>query len=208
MVGGGGDRERFIHHLAIHLTTPRWIEFWEPTTMPKSTTTRTTSQTVRIAGVRTKITTRNGRVTATAALPLEWECQAAQVKALRAMPEYGAPPQGQFLLAADMNAERRGPKARVIAIASGMTAGEPDLRIYLAKAGLRMIENKVGRGPLSPAQIDRHAALAKLGHHVTVLRFTTTEDAAAQAVALVRGWLVANEGGQEGGASARSASPR
>lgn len=156
--------------------------------MPK-TTNRTTTQTVRIKGVRTKITTRNGKVTATAALPLEWECQAAQVRALRAMPEYGK----QFLLAADMNAERRGPRARVIAVASGMTAGEPDLRIYLANGALRMIENKVGRGPLSPAQIDRHAELAKLGHHVTVLRATTTEDAAAQAVALVRGWLVANE---------------
>lgn len=166
--------------------------------MPKSTTSRaatsTRTQTVRIAGVRTKITTRNGRVTATAALPLEWECQAAQVKALRAMPEYGK----QFLLAADMNAERRGPKARVIAVASGMTTGEADLRIYLAKGGLRMIENKVGNGRLSPAQIDRHAALAKLGHHVTVLRATTTEDAAAQAVALVRGWLAANDSGQEG----------
>ena len=142
----------------------------------------TTTQAVRL-------TTRNGRVTARPAPVLEWELQAAQIRALRAMPEYGE----QFLLAADMNAERRGPKARTIAVATGMTAGEPDLRIYGQQGRLMLIENKAGRGCLSPAQIDRHAALAKLGHEVAVLRATTTEDAAAQAVALVRQWLARND---------------
>lgn len=36
-------------------------------------------------------------------------------------------------------------------------------------------------------------ALARLGHDVTVLRATTEADAAAQAVALVRGWLAGND---------------
>ena len=153
-----------------------------------------TIQTVTIAGQRVRLTTRNGKVTAKRALPLEADCQAAQVRAMRAMPEY----QHQFLLAADMNAERRGPRARQMALATGMTAGEPDLRIYGKGGRLLLIENKVGRGRLSPAQVERHAALERLGHTVTVLRAATTDDAAAQAVQMVRGWLAGNRNQQEG----------
>lgn len=148
----------------------------------------TTTQTVRIGGKRMRLTTRNGKVTAKPAEPLEWELQAAQVRALRNMPEYAA----QFLLAADMNAERRGPKARMVAIASGMTAGEPDLRVYGASARLLLIENKVGNGRLSLAQVDRHHGLRKLGYTVEVLRSTSEDEAADKAVALVRRWLAAN----------------
>ena len=74
-----------------------------------------------------------------------------------------------------------------------MTPGEADVRVYLAGGRLRMIENKVGNGRLSPAQVERHAALARLGHHVEVLRFATTEEAATKAVSLVRGWLADND---------------
>jgi hypothetical protein len=149
---------------------------------------KTTTQTVRIAGVRTRIQTRSGRVTTKAATPLEWELQAAQVRALRAMPEYGK----RFLLAGDQNAAKRGPRAQAEAIAAGLTPGEADVRIYLDGGRLRMFENKVGRASLTESQRVRHPALAKMGHDVTVLRATTREDAAAQAVALVRGWLAAN----------------
>lgn len=153
-----------------------------------STKPKTTTQTVRINGVRTKITTRNGKVTTTAAEPLEWELQAAQVRHLRNLPEYVS----QFILAADMNAERRGPKARTIALASGMTAGEPDLRIYANGGRLLLIENKIGRGRLSPAQIDRHAALERLGFKVVVLRANSEDDAVNQAVAAVLEFISAN----------------
>lgn len=163
--------------------------------MTKSTTApRTTTQTVRINGVRTRLTTRNGRVTATPAPPLEWELQAAQITALRAMPEYGA----QFLLVGGMEAGKRGPRAQQQALATGLTAGHPDVTIFLPGGRCAFIENKVGNpvtgagGRLSPAQIDRHAALARLGHTVEVLRATACEDAAQQAVTLVRGWLTAN----------------
>lgn len=101
----------------------------------------TTTQTVRINGVRTLLTTRNGKVTSTPALPLEWELQAAQVRRLRNLPEYGK----QFLLAGDMNSAKRGPKAQAQAVATGMTPGEPDLRIYLIGGRLASIENKVGK---------------------------------------------------------------
>lgn len=147
-------------------------------------------QTVRINGKRLVITTSaSGKVTTKPAPPKEWEIQAAQVRALRAMPEYGK----QFLLAGDMNAAKRGPRAQQEAIAAGMTAGEPDLRIYLLGGRVAMIENKVGAGRLSPAQVARHAALARLGHVVVTVSASSTEDAAAQAVALVRGWMAAND---------------
>ncbi|RJG46518.1 VRR-NUC domain-containing protein [Mesorhizobium sp. DCY119] len=161
-------------------------------TTPKTTrkpTARTTTQTVRINGVRTKITTRNGRVTTSKALPLEWELQAAQVLALRRMPEYGK----QFLLAGDMNSAKRGPRAQVEAIAAGLTPGEADVRIYLLDGRIKMFENKVGRANLTDSQKERHPALAKIGHDITVVRAVTKEDAAEQAVALVRSWIAAND---------------
>lgn len=154
-----------------------------------TTKNTTTTQTIRLGGQRVKLATRNGRVTATKALPLEHELQAAQVRALKAMPEYGA----QFLIAGDQNAGKRGPKAQAIALATGMAAGDPDLRVYLAGGRLGLIENKVGKAKLTPSQEQRHPALAALGHQVTVVRAVTCEDAAAQAVSLVRGWLAAND---------------
>ena len=154
----------------------------------------THTQTARIGGVRTRITTRDGKVTTAPAPPLEWELQAAQVKALRDMPEYPS----RFLLAGDMNAGKRGAKAQVQAKATGMEAGEPDLRIYGAGGRLLLIENKVGRAPLTASQKDRHPKLAALGHPVTVLRAAEPAEAAAQAVSLVRGWLgsPANDNGR------------
>lgn len=154
---------------------------------------RTTTQTVRINGKRVRLTTRNGKVTATDAAPLEWQLQAAQVRRLRALPSYGK----LFLLAGDMNSAKRGPRAQAEATAAGMTAGEPDVRIYLAGGGLGLIENKVGNAPLSPAQKARHDALAKIGHPVTVLRAKTEDEAADKAEAVVRGWLAANDNGQQ-----------
>lgn len=156
--------------------------------LSRATTPKTTTQIVRINGVRTKITTKAGKVTTSPCLPLEWELQAAQVRRLRSLPEYGK----QFLLAGDMNSAKRGPTAQAQAIATGLTPGEPDLRIYLIGGRLASIENKVGKGRLSLAQRDRHAALARLGHIVEVVSATTEQDAADQAVRLVLGWLAAN----------------
>lgn len=155
-------------------------------------------QTVRIGGKRTIITTRNGKVTTKAALPLEFELQAAQVRALRAMPEYARAARdvrpGTFTLAADQNAARRGPKAMSEAVAAGLTAGEHDVRIYMYGGVLGLIENKVGQARLSPVQVDRHAVLAALGfRRQEVIRSTDPDDAAAQAVRIVRGWLAAND---------------
>lgn len=119
----------------------------------------------------------------------EWRLQAAQVRRLRNMPEHGR----LFLIAGDQNAARRGPRAAVEAQATGMTPGEPDLRVYGAKGRLLLIENKTHKGRLSPAQRDRHEALARLGHPVAVIHARTEADAADQAEALVRGWLVSGK---------------
>ncbi len=151
----------------------------------RPSTSGTTTQTVRINGARVKITTKAGRVTTKPAPPLEWELQAAQVSALRRLPEYGH----RFLLAGDMNASKRGPRAQAQAVATGMTSGEPDLRIYAAHGRLLLIENKVGQGRLSPAQKDRHTALQRLGYTVLVIRATSTTEAAHEAVRAVDRWL-------------------
>lgn len=155
-----------------------------------TTTAKPTRQTAKINGKRTIITTSaSGRVTTKPALPTEDQLQAAQVRRLRALPEYGR----AFLLAADMNAGKRGPRAQAMAIATGMTPGEPDLRIYLTDGRVRLIENKVGRAPLTGSQKERHPALARIGHHVEVVRAVTEEEAADKAEALVRGWIAVTE---------------
>jgi len=169
--------------------------------MPAKTTTtaatRTTTQTVRINGARVRLTTKDGRVTMKPAPVEEWLLQAAIVRALRSMPEYaataaGAKP-GTFTLAGDFNAARRSMREAAKAKATGLTPGEADLRLYIYGGRLALIEVK-GGAAVSKAQRERHALLAALGFtRQAVLRATTPEDAAAQAVALVRGWLANND---------------
>ena len=158
-----------------------------------STRTTTQTQTTRVNGKRVRIVTRGGKVSVAAAPMLEEDMQAAMVDALRKMPEYGAPPRGQFIFAGDMNAERRGHKARTKALKTGMAAGEPDMRVYGAGGRLLLIENKVGRAPLTESQKVRHPLLAAVGHPVTIVRATTPDEAASKAVSLVRGWLADND---------------
>lgn len=145
----------------------------------------TTTQTVRVNGKRTRLVTRGGKVTAKPALPLEWELQAAQVRRLRSLPGYGS----EFLLAGDQNAAKRGARAATQALAAGMTAGEPDLRVYGLGGRLLLIENKVGAARPTQVQRDRHAALRRLGHDVRVVNATTEDEAADKAEAVVREWL-------------------
>lgn len=122
--------------------------------------------------------------------PLEWQLQAAGVRALRALPQYGT----QFTIAADFNAARRSPQEAVKAKATGIAAGEHDLRVYLAGGRLGLIEQKTATGRLSPEQRDRHALLHQLGFTRQEIVKTATEDeTAARYVAIVLGWLAAND---------------
>lgn len=128
-------------------------------------------------------------VKATKATP-EWRLQAAQVRALRALPEFNK----RFTLAGDQNAGRRGKQTAAIAKATGLTPGEHDVRIYLEGGRLGLIENKAEKGRLSPEQRDRHALLARLGFgHQAVIKAAMEADAALQAVSTVMGWLAAND---------------
>lgn len=115
----------------------------------------------------------------------EWKLQSAQVRALRSMPEHGR----EFLLVGGMEAGKRGPRAAVQAQATGLTAGHPDLTIFLRGGWCAFIENKTMSGRVSPAQRERHAALTELGFSVEVVRAATEQEAAAKAVELVRGWM-------------------
>ena len=155
--------------------------------MAPSKSPRRQTQTTTLNGKRVRLVTTAGKIEIKPAPVLEWLLQAAQVTALRAMPEYGR----QFLLVGGMEAGRRGKQEAVKAKATGLTAGHPDLTILLPNARCGMIENKNAEGRLSREQKDRHAALAKIGHHVVVIKATTEAEAAERAVATVRSWLAA-----------------
>lgn len=150
-----------------------------------------------MARYRTKTTKlKNGtRVTRATTSPKEWVLQAAAVRALRALPEFGR----RFTLAGDMAAARRTRQGAAIAQATGLTPGEHDLRLYLEGGVLGLIEMKAGKGRLQPVQRDRHALLHRLGFkRQAVVKATTEADSVEQVLAVVRGWLAANDNQKEG----------
>jgi hypothetical protein len=159
------------------------------TNMNTSRTTHKQTQTTTINGQRVRLVTSAGKVTVKPAPVLEYALQAAQVRALRAMPEYGR----QFLLVGGMEAGKRGRQESVKAKATGLTAGHPDLTIFLPNGRCGLIENKGAEGRLSTEQKERHAALARIGHTVVVIRAASEAEAAERAVATVRGWLAGND---------------
>lgn len=145
---------------------------------------------------RTKKTTATlpsgTRVTMTKVVPaaeLEWRLQAEAVRQLKSLPEFDS----EFTLAADMNAARRSPQESVKAKATGIAAGDPDLRIYGKQGRLLLIEYKAKDGRLNKAQKERHPLLAGMGHPVTVIQSETPEECAAETLRLVRTWLAAND---------------
>ncbi|MEK9754414.1 MAG: VRR-NUC domain-containing protein [Rhodospirillaceae bacterium] len=78
------------------------------------------------------------------------------------------------VFAADFNAGKRNPGR---AQAMGLTAGEPDLRLYLPGGRLLLVELKTDRGTVSKAQKDRHRTLTETGFDVRVLRAATPAEA-------------------------------
>jgi hypothetical protein len=160
----------------------------------KNTKSKTTTQTTRIAGAKVRIVTTTsaaGTSVKVNAAPIEeWILQAAAVRALKAMPEYGAAPGGRFLLAGDFNAARRSMREQVKAKATGLTSGEHDLRLYMADGRLGLIEYKNAEGKLGKDQITRHADLRSLGFSLqAVIKASTEAEAAERTVAQVREWL-------------------
>lgn len=148
-----------------------------------------TQQTILLNGKRTVLTTQNGKVTAKPAPVLEWVMQASAVRALRGLPGYGK----QFLLVGGMEAGRRGRSEAAKAQATGLTAGHPDLTIFLPTGRCAFIEYKAANGRLSPEQVERHKSLAAIGHTVEVVRSKSEAECTEATLALVRGWLAAND---------------
>lgn len=134
--------------------------------------------------------------------PLEWQIQAEAVRRLRALPGYGAEvqPGVTFTLAGDFNSARRSRQQATIAKATGIAAGEPDLRIYATNGRLLLIEMKGPKTPVSAEQKIRHPLLGWLGHQVHVVRGKTIEQGASDVVKLVKDWLgeAANDNGKQG----------
>lgn len=166
-------------------------------------TSRSASSMTRTRLAKTTRTTANGtKVVTTKLVPdgfKEWELQHQAVRQLKKLPGYlkampsGPLPPGAFTLAADMNAARRGRKEATKAKATGIAAGEPDLRIYAARSRLLLIEYKTTDGKMQDSQEVRHPLLDALGHPVTTIRAAAPEDCAEKTVALVTGWLAAND---------------
>ena len=164
-----------------------------------------TTQTTRMNGKRVRIVTttsaKGTSIKVTDAPVEEWVLQAAAVRAMRSMPEYaddakriaandneGRP---SFTIAGDMNGDYRSKRAAVKATATGIAAGDPDLRVYLPGGVLRLIEYKNAEGTLTASQRKRHPLLDALGHPVVTLKVASEVEAAEKTVSLVRGWLAA-----------------
>lgn len=172
--------------------------------MAKITTkSRTTTQTVRIKGVRTKLvtTTRaDGTVSIKTKLApvLEIDLQIAATKRVKRLPEYVSRVEdvrpGTFTLAADQNGSGfRGRNAAVKIKAAGMAAGEPDWRLYFYGGVLRGVEFKGEDGELTDSQEKRFPLLAALGFPITIVEARSEDEAADKAEAAVRGWLADND---------------
>lgn len=87
--------------------------------------------------------------------------------------------------AADQNEGRRSLRDGARRKAMGMTAGEPDLRIYLPRGRTLFVELKRKSGRLSPAQEWRQEQLRQLGHRVETVYASTPFEAASKVMELI-----------------------
>ena len=115
----------------------------------------------------------------------EWRFQAEAVARLHKLEAAGLP----LTCAGDMAAAKRSRAEQQAAAATGMTAGETDVRVYLAGGRLLSIELKAKGGRLSAEQKARHARLTDLGFEVLNPRAPTPEALADMIEAEVRARL-------------------
>jgi len=146
----------------------------------------------RLRRAKTTTTLANGtKVTRTKLVEaddLEWQIQAEAYRQIQRLPGYGdeAAPGVTFTCAADGNTgKRRG----TISKATGIKAGEEDLRLYKLGGDVLLIELKAAKTLISADQHKRHALHRHLGFRVEVVRGKTIEQGAADVVALVKEWL-------------------
>jgi hypothetical protein len=117
----------------------------------------------------------------------EWRYQAAVIARLHKLEAEGLP----FTCAGDMNRGKRSKRAQMEAKVTGMTGGEPDIRIYMIGGRLFSLELKTPKGSRSKVQRERHALLTKLGFEIITIAGKTPEELADAVEALVRERLAA-----------------
>lgn len=90
-------------------------------------------------------------------------------------------------VAGDMNSARRTLREQGHASATGINAGEPDVRVYLPQGKLLLIEFKRPGEDVEPGseQEAAHIELRDLGHDVVVLIPANEDEAREQTAALV-----------------------
>lgn len=103
----------------------------------------------------------------TRAYDAEWELQAYVCKHLH---------RAGILHHGDQNSGKRGRKAQVMAKATGMCAGWPDLAVLLPR-GPVFLEFKSARGRLTLKQAEVHKEMRKLGYEVHVVQTAKKEEA-------------------------------
>lgn len=104
----------------------------------------------------------------------EWRYQAAVIARLHQLEDEGLP----IACAGDMNRARRNRRERMEAKVTGLTAGEPDVRVYMTRGRLLSVELKTPTGRRSADQKKRHKVLAGLGFEVLTLAAATPDELA------------------------------
>jgi len=111
----------------------------------------------------------------------EYVLQMAVIQMARRLEGMGFP----LTVAGDQNAAQRTRASASIAKATGMTAGEPDVRVYLDGGRMLHVELKTATGRLSVSQKDRQARLRALGHEVVTVAGEHPLDVAREVSALL-----------------------
>lgn len=118
--------------------------------------------------------------------PPEWRIQAAVVADFHKAQDAGL----NFEFAGDMNAgKRNGARAKLC----GLKAGETDLRLYIPRGRLKMIELKAHKGELSLAQRLRHKKLRELGFQIETVQADYPDEAVTKCRKLLERWLAGHE---------------
>jgi len=115
----------------------------------------------------------------------EWRYQAEVIARLHKLEADGLP----LTCAGDMNRAKRNRRERMEAKVTGLTAGEPDVRVYLSNARLISYELKTPDGSRSKDQKARHARLHALGFEVETIAAKTPAEMADRIEAAVRARL-------------------
>lgn len=117
----------------------------------------------------------------------EWRFQAEVISRLHQLEKAGLP----LTCAGDMNRAKRNSRERAEAKATGLTAGEPDVRVYLTGGVLVCYELKTPDGSRSKDQRDRHKLLISLGFEIFTIKAKTPVEMADLIEADVRARLTA-----------------